>query len=63
MDPILFAIISFHHFFQERDILYFFQRVFIAAHQIFIFSENSNRARIKLHERKGAFWQNTHGAP
>ena len=63
MDPTLFAIILFHHFFQERDILSYFQRVFIAVHQIFIFSENSNKARIKLHERKGAFWQNTHGAP
>ena len=62
MDPRVFAIILFHHFFQERDIL-FFQRVFISVHQIFIFSENSNKARIKLHERQGAFWQNTHRAP
>jgi len=63
MDPILFAIISFHHFFSRERYTFFFQRVFIAVHQIFIFSENSNKARIKLHERKGAFWQNTHGAP
>ena len=52
-------------FFFKREIYFhfFFQRVFIAVHQIFIFSENSNKARIKLYERKGAFWQNTHGAP
>ena len=38
MDPRLFAIILFHHFFQERGIL-FFQRVFIAVHQILIFKQ------------------------
>ena len=32
MDPKLFAIILFHHFFFKRGIL-FFQRVLIAAHQ------------------------------
>ena len=36
MDPKLFAIILFHHFFQERYT--FFQRVFIVVHQIFMFS-------------------------
>ena len=36
IDPKLFAIILFHHFFQERYT--FFQRVFIAAHQfLFLF--------------------------
>jgi len=35
MDPKLFAIILFHHFFQERYNV--FQRVFIVVHQIFIF--------------------------
>jgi len=38
MDPRLFAIILFHHFFEKRDRYFFFQRVFIVVHQIFMFS-------------------------
>jgi len=39
MDPKLLAIILFHHHFfsRERERHTFFQRVFIAVHQIFIF--------------------------
>jgi len=52
MDQRLLAIFIF---FPRERYTFFSQRVFIAVHQIFIFSENSNKARIKLYEHKGAF--------
>ena len=52
------------YFFSKREIYFFFSKgIYCCSPNFFIFSENSNKARIKLHERKGAFWQNTHSAP
>ena len=36
MDPKLLAIILFHYNFFKRELFFFFQRVFIIVHQIFI---------------------------
>ena len=57
--PLFYFII----FFQERDIL--FSKGIYCCSPIFIFiffRKNLNKAGIKLYERKGAFWQNTHSA-